>query len=97
MKPREKRADWVAMALFISLVIIGWLMIYAAGYNEQEGRSIINLSSPSGRQLLFIAAATGVFVATSLIDWKFWNTIAYPLYGLGIISLVLVLFVGTTV
>ncbi|HLF65066.1 MAG TPA: rod shape-determining protein RodA [Saprospiraceae bacterium] len=97
MQPREKRADWVAMALFVSLVIIGWLMIYAAGYSGQTGRSFFNLSSPSGKQLLFIGISTALFVATSLIDWKFWNTIAYPLYGLGIISLILVLVFGATI
>ena len=97
MQVREKRADWVAMALFISLVIIGWLMIYAASYNEQESRSIFNLGSPAGKQLLAIGIAAGLFLATQLIDWKFWNTLAYPLYGLGLISLVLVLIVGTSI
>ncbi len=97
MQAREKRADWVAMALFVSLVIIGWLMIYAAGYSEQEGRSLFNITSPSGKQLLFIGIAAALFAATSLIDWKFWNTIAYPVYGIGIISLILVLLFGATI
>lgn len=97
MQPREKRADWVAMALFVSLVIIGWLMIYAAGYSEQEGRSFFNLTSPSGKQLLFIGISAALFVATSLIDWKFWNTVAYPVYGIGLISLILVLIFGATI
>lgn len=97
MQVREKRADWVAMALFISLVIIGWLMIYAAGYSEQQGKALFNLTSPSGKQLLFVAIAAVLFLATQLIDWKFWNTFAYPLYGLGILSLGLVLIAGTTV
>lgn len=72
-------------------------MIYAAGYSEQEGRSLLNLSSPSGKQLLFIGISAALFAATSLIDWKFWNTIAYPVYGIGILSLLLVLIFGATI
>ena len=97
MQVREKRADWVAMALFISLVIVGWLMIYAASYGEQDARSIFNLTSPSGKQLISILIAAGLFLATQLIDWKFWNTLAYPLYGLGLLSLIIVLVFGTTI
>lgn len=97
MQVREKRADWVAMALFISLVITGWLMIYAAGYSEQEGRSFFSLGSPAGKQFISIIIAAGIFLATQLIDWKFWNTLAYPMYGLGLISLILVLIFGTTI
>jgi rod shape determining protein RodA len=97
MQVREKRADWVAMALFISLVIIGWLMIYAASYNEQAGRSIFNLGTPAGKQLLSIGIATSLFLATQLIDWKFWNTLAYPLFGASLLSLILVLIIGTTI
>jgi rod shape determining protein RodA len=97
MQVREKRADWVAMALFISLVIIGWLMIYAASYNEQDGRSIFNIGTPAGKQLLSIGIAASLFLATQLIDWKFWNTLAYPLFGASLLSLILVLIIGTTI
>jgi rod shape determining protein RodA len=97
MQVREKRADWVAMALYISLVIIGWLMIYAAAYSEQQHVSVFSLSSPAGKQLLFIGISVAFFFATQLIDWKFWSTVAYPLYGIGVLALVLVLLVGATV
>lgn len=97
MQVREKRADWVAMALFVSLVIIGWLMIYAAGHSSSAGQAIFSMKSPAGRQLFFIGIAIAVFTATSLIDWKFWNTMAYPVYGLSMLTLIIVLLFGTTI
>ena len=32
---RKRHVDWIALALFVSLVFIGWLMIFAAGYDQQ--------------------------------------------------------------
>ncbi len=94
---REKRADWVAIALFVSLIVIGWLMVFAAGYDKTSGLSPFSLSTLPGRQLLFIGVAAVFFICASLIDWKFWNTVAYPLYAIGILGLILVLIFGTTI
>ena len=98
MRSRARRhVDWIAIALFISLVIIGWLMIYAAGYERQADLPIINLGSPAGKQLLFIGVSLVIFFLVFLIDTKFWRTIAYPLYGISLLGLILVLLIGTNI
>lgn len=95
MRVRTRQVDWIAMALFVSLIIIGWLMVYAAGYNAEL--RLLSLSTPAGKQLIFIAVAGILFVLISLIDLKFWRTFAYPIYALTLAALILVLFAGTTI
>ncbi len=94
---RKRHVDWIALALFVSLVIIGWLMIYAAGYDQQSADSLLSLNTPAGKQLLFIGIALVVFVPVYLIDIKFWGTFSYLFYALAMCLLVLVLFLGTSI
>lgn len=97
IRPSKPKHDWIGLALYVSLVIIGWLMIYAAGFDEQQGSSIFNLSTPAGKQLLFIGISAVLFTLVNVVDTKFWRTIAYPLYVLALLILVLVLFAGMTI
>lgn len=97
MRPKKSKHDWIALALFASLVIVGWLMIYAAGYDQQNGQSILTLATPAGKQLLFIAVSAALFVIVNVIDTKFWHTFAYPIYALSLLLLVLVLVIGVTI
>ena len=47
--------DWVTVALYASIVFMGWLNIYAVTYDQNAKISIFSLQLNSGRQLLFIA------------------------------------------
>ena len=96
MRPKKSKHDWIALALFVSLIVIGWLMIYAAGHNEQEGLGL-SMSTPAGKQLVFIGIAAVLFVLVNIIDVKFWRTFAYPTYALALLLLVLVLLIGATI
>ncbi|MDX1408673.1 MAG: rod shape-determining protein RodA, partial [Saprospiraceae bacterium] len=97
MRPKKSKHDWIALALFVSLVIVGWLMIFAAGYDQQPETSMLGLSTPAGKQLLFIGVSAILFVLVNIVDTKFWRTFAYPLYALALVLLLLVLVVGVTV
>jgi rod shape determining protein RodA len=94
---RKRHVDWIALALFVSLVLIGWLMIFAAGYDQQSTEPLLSLNSPAGKQLLFVAIAAVIFVPVYIIDIKFWSTFSYFVYALSLCSLILVLFLGTTI
>ena len=89
--------DFVTTAIFTALVFIGWLMIYAVGYGntgypEELGQFIFE--TQIGKQTLWIGICTVVFLVIQIIDWKFWRTFAYLVYVAGILSLILVLFLG---
>ena len=89
--------DWMTFMLYIALIVVGWMMIYAAGYDDQNPTSIFDLRSNIGKQTLFLGASFIVLFLTSLIDWKFWRTFAYPIYGLSILLLIGVLIIGVKI
>lgn len=89
--------DWMIFSLYLSLVGVGWLMIYTVGYDEDSQMGFFNLTTNIGKQTFFIAVSLVVLLFTWIIDWKFWRTFAYLIYALGLLKLVGVLLFGITV
>ncbi len=90
-----RKFDWISFAIVISLIIIGLLMVYAAGYQPEAEIPFIN--SQAGRQFIFAIGGIVILAGTQLIDWKFWSGFAYPFYAFTILLLVLVLILGSTI
>lgn len=88
--------DKISLLLFLLLIGIGWVNIYAAGYNE-EHRNIFDLSQGYGKQFIWILIALLIAFFIMLTDPKFFTTFAYPIYGITLLMLVLVLFLGKEV
>lgn len=88
--------DKVSILLYLVLVIMGWLNIYAAVYDE-EHTAILDFSQRYGRQFIWIIAAliTGVFAL--VIDSRFYLFFSWVIYGFLMFLLVLVLFFGTEI
>ena len=86
---------WLVI-IYLSLVIIGLFSIYAAAYNEDYPH-IYDLSQNYGKQLLFIGISLVVGFGILLIDAKIFNTLAYLIYGLSIVFLLLVLVMGSKI
>jgi rod shape determining protein RodA len=76
---------------------LGWLNIFAAIYDETANQSIWDLSLSSGRQLMFIAASVVIVIAIIIIDMRFYETFAYLFYGLILVLLFVVPFIGKEV
>lgn len=89
--------DWATIFLFMALVILGWLNIYAAIYDETANQSIWDINLSSGRQLMFIAASAVIVLAIIIIDMRFYETFAYVFYGLILIILFIVPLIGKEV
>ena len=75
------------------LVFFGWLNIYAAAFNDAH-RSILDFSQSYGKQMLWIISALLLGLFIIVIDSKFYTTFAFVFYGLNMLLLVVVLFVG---
>lgn len=71
--------DWFTIFLYLLLVIIGWLNIYSAVYNE-EHQSIIDLSQRYGKQMLWIFAAFFIAFLVIVMDSNFYSFFSYFLY-----------------
>ena len=88
-----KSIDMPIILLYIALVLIGWLNIYAAVFDESHA-SIFDLEKNYGKQLLWIATALFIGLMVLLIDSKFFSVFAFGIYGITLIMLVSVLFFG---
>ena len=88
--------DWITVSIYLAMMFIGWINIYAAVYNE-EHKSIFDFSQQYGKQLIWIFAA--IFIAILMIntDSKFFVTFAFPIYVIIVLILLLVLFIGTEI
>lgn len=90
------RIDIWLLIIYLALITIGLLSIYAAAYNEANPH-IYDLSQNYGKQLLFIGVSLVFGFAILLVDAKFFNAFAYIIYGLSIIFLLLVLVIGSKI
>lgn len=88
--------DWALIALYLVFVLMGWINIYAAVYNE-EHRNMFDLSQNYGRQMLWIGTSLLIGMAILVIDGKFYAAFSYPIYMLFMLSLLIVLVVARDV
>jgi rod shape determining protein RodA len=96
---RESRVssiDWLSLSIYIILMLLGWVMIYSAVYDENHS-SIFDMSQRYGKQLLWIILSLFLGAMILLIDAKFFNAFAYPIYILVMLLLVGVLLFGSTI
>ena len=82
--------DWVMIFLYLTLVLMGWVNIYAAVYNE-EHQSILDVTQRYGKQLIWIGLSVFAALVILLIDGKFYSTFAVPIYIVIMLLLVVVL------
>lgn len=88
--------DWITVSIYLAMMFIGWINIYAAVYNE-EHKSIFDFSQVYGKQLIWIFAA--IFIAILMIntDSKFFVTFSFPIYLIFMLILLSVLVIGSEV
>ncbi len=85
--------DWTVVFIYLILVFMGWINIYAAVYNE-EHKSILDFSQRYGSQLLWIIAAFFIILIIFMVDLKFYPFFAYFIYAISLFMLLLVLVFG---
>ena len=88
--------DLTLIILYLVMVFLGWVNIYAAVYNE-EFNSIIDISQSYGKQMIWIASSLFLGLVILLTDARFFSTFAYVIYGFTIFLLVVVLAIGAEI
>ncbi len=91
------KIDWVVICLYFGLVIMGWLNIYAAVYDEELHMGIFNLALNSGKQLIWIGTSILIIIVIMTVDFRFYDSFAYIIYGVVVFLLIFVLFAGREV
>ena len=89
------KIDWWTILLYIIFIVIGWLNVYAALYNENY--NLIDFSQKYGRQLIWISISLLIAIFILFFDWKFFEGFAYLIYILSLLILIGVLFWGIEV
>ena len=89
------KIDWWSILLYITFIVIGWLNVYAALYNENY--DLIDFSQKYGRQLIWISISLLIAIFILFFDWKFFEGFAYLIYILSLLFLIGVLFWGVEV
>lgn len=86
--------DLPLLALFLVLVLLGWMNIYAAVYDPETKRSIFDLTINSGKQFVWICCALVIGLLILMLDVKLYIKFAYIGYALVMVTLVGVLLFG---
>jgi len=87
-----RETDWITIFLYLGLVLVGFLMVYAVGYIDSP--EMFDFSSKHGAHLIWMGISLVGGIAAIIIDERFYRMFAYPIYGLGILLLILVLLFG---
>ncbi len=90
------RIDWGAVLIYLALVSMGWLSIYAAVY-ESSAAEGFDITSRYGMQSIWIGVALFLAIVILLVDAKYYHLLTYPLYVVAVIVLIGVLFLGKEV
>jgi rod shape determining protein RodA len=91
-----KDIDWIILLIYVLLVFIGWISIYSAVYSE-ESKDILDFSSDSGKQLIWIGISFLIGFFILIIDAKFFSTFSFLIYGVTLLLLIAVLFMGSEI
>lgn len=88
--------DWTTVILYLLLVIMGAISIYAASY-DFDNASLFDLNEFSGKQILWIGLSLIVGVAILILDYRIYRTYAYPIYGIVALILLLTIFIAPNI
>lgn len=91
--------DWPVMGLYLALVLVGMLSIFAAEHREGDNvwYNIMHLNKNYARQLMWWGVSLVLATIIWLTDSKFFTATANLLYAFGLLLLLLVLGIGRDV
>jgi rod shape determining protein RodA len=85
--PKWRSLDPVLLLVSLTLSAFGILAVYVAGSEAQQAYAM-------NQALGFVLGVTGA-IPLALIDYRFWQRYLRPIYGLVILMLLSVIFIGT--
>ena len=87
------RIDKISIILFLLLVLMGWINIYAAVFNEEHA-GLLDMSQRYGKQFLWIIASVILAIFIIIIDNRFYFFFSWFIYWTSMLLLVLVVIFG---
>lgn len=90
---RIRRFDWTQFGTILALLLLSLLFIFSAGTQSGEGIG----GGMAARQLIWALIGLGGYSAAAAFDYRRLREIHWWVYGAVLVSLVVVLFVGTSI
>ncbi|MDP6125316.1 MAG: rod shape-determining protein RodA [Candidatus Latescibacteria bacterium] len=87
--PRQEAA-WPLLSATIALILIGLAAIYSATFRAETAR----IAGLAGQQGVWAVLAVIGLVAAAWIPQRIWAALAYPLFGVSLLALLIVLGFG---
>ena len=98
MRSQNKyQVDTLSVVYFLSLVLLGWINIYAADYDLDGTTPFFDLNQSSTKQLLWIGASFFLITVIFILDYRFYDSFGYVIWGLSVFFLLVVLIFGKEV
>jgi rod shape determining protein RodA len=88
LSPGEKllEVNWGLVLLIVVIACAGFAMQYSVAGGNLEPWAL--------PQMIRFVAGLAILVAVALVDIRVWRSVAYPAYGISLVLLVLVKFIG---
>lgn len=94
---KRQSVDWALIGVYLLLIVIGWLNIFAATHTSEPG-SLLDFSGRAGKQFVWILTALGLAVLILFVlPPRLWEGLCIPFYVFVLGLLVLVIFVSSDV
>ncbi|HWS60262.1 MAG TPA: rod shape-determining protein RodA [Flavobacterium sp.] len=81
--------DWISIAIYIVLVLMGWLNIYSSSLSSMEGTA--------EKQFIFILLTVPLVFVLLYVDGKFYEKYASIIYGIALLLLLGLFPLGKTI
>lgn len=85
--------DWRLAGLVAAVGCFGGLILYAIAPNAAAGAG--SMEPWAAPHLIRFFLLFGVMLGLAMVDLRVWYAVAYPLYGIALVMLVLVMLVGS--
>ncbi|HNC30614.1 MAG TPA: FtsW/RodA/SpoVE family cell cycle protein, partial [Cyclobacteriaceae bacterium] len=99
----SNKMDWATVAIYMVMLLFGWLNIFAAVYDADANNSLFAATLDFGvmplqmKQFIFIVTSLIIILIILIVDMRFYETFAYVIFAGIMFLLLLVPLIGKEV
>jgi rod shape determining protein RodA len=90
----EGSIDIITFGLYLTLIFVGWMLVFAVNYDGKLHTSAFDMSVNTGRQFIWVMVSLMIIGVTFIIPVHFWRGLSYFFYLFSLLLLVGVLIFG---
>lgn len=91
------KLDMITTSLYFALVLLGWMMYYAASYSPENPSPVFDLTQGVGKETLWVGLSVVLFFLVQILDVRIWNGLSFVIYAFSLVLLIGVLIFGTSI